>query len=176
MAASSALNEVNGDVNEADNGERHSNSRSRTNSASNPPCWRLVLLSSKIRQASVLNNSSLSGVSICSYKFETTSLESLLVDAQQTLNGRRVNSIAFVAQGQQGTMNVCSNNEVTYLYWHECLYSYSLFCNCSFLCYHLIFTLSLQGNSCFMVLTLFSCATFTWSDIMCRIVYKFSLI
>lgn len=95
----------------------------RVGSAGNTTTWRLVLLSSKIRQSSVLSSATRSGVRILSYKYDSTTLESLLVQVQQTLGEKRAESIAFIANGQQGTLQLCTTGEqVRKLYWSNSLF------------------------------------------------------
>lgn len=100
----------------------------RVGSAGNTTTWRLVLLSSKIRQSSVLSSATRSGVRILSYKYDSTTLESLLVQVQQTLGEKRAESIAFIANGQQGTLQLCTTGEKVRikLYWSNSLF-YFLF-------------------------------------------------
>lgn len=100
----------------------------RVGSAGNTTTWRLVLLSSKIRQSSVLSSATRSGVRILSYKYDSTTLESLLVQVQQTLGEKRAESIAFIANGQQGTLQLCTTGEQVRikLYWSNSLF-YFLF-------------------------------------------------
>lgn len=83
----------------------------RVGSAGNTSTWRLVLLSSKIRQSSVLSSATRSGVRILSYKYDSTTLESLLGQVQQTLGEKRLESIAFIANGQQATLQLCASGE-----------------------------------------------------------------
>lgn len=111
MAASS--NELQNDTNgqkETDNPlSESSNSHSRSNSSVCPPVWRVVFVSSKVRQVAVLNSAARSSVIILSYKFDNTTLDSLLLQAKETLNGRKAESIAFLVHAQ-GT-GLCSNDD-----------------------------------------------------------------
>lgn len=84
---------------------------SRSNSAVSPPTWRLVFLSSKLRQATVLNSAARSSVLIVPYKYDSTTLDSLLNQAQQILSGRKAESIAFLLHGQGSNTVLCSNDD-----------------------------------------------------------------
>lgn len=113
MAASS--NEAQNDTEsqkEVDNLPSESfNSHSRSNSSVSPPVWRLVFVSSKVRQSSVLNAAARSSVIFLPYKYDNTTLDSLLLQVQETLNGRKVESIAFLVHGQGSNTVLCSNDD-----------------------------------------------------------------
>ncbi|XP_029199657.2 uncharacterized protein LOC114964483 isoform X1 [Acropora millepora] len=117
MAASS--NEAQNDTEsqkEVDNLPSESfNSHSRSNSSVSPPVWRLVFVSSKVRQSAVLNAAARSSVIFLPYKYDNTTLDSLLLQAQETLNGRKVESIAFLVHGQGSNTVLCSNDDQIFL-------------------------------------------------------------
>ena len=122
MAASS--NEAQNDTEsqkEVDNLPSESfNSHSRSNSSVSPPVWRLVFVSSKVRQSAVLNAAARSSVIFLPYKYDNTTLDSLLLQAQETLNGRKVESIAFLVHGQGSNTVLCSNDDqviLCFLFW-----------------------------------------------------------
>ncbi len=96
--------------------ERQDNttSHSRSNSAVSPPAWRVVFLSSKVRHTAVLNSAARSSVLFVPYKYDNSTLESLLLQAQQTLAGRKAESIAFLAHGQGSNMVICANDDQVY--------------------------------------------------------------
>lgn len=90
------------------------NNRVRTNSSSSSGSSpaRVVVLSSKIRQSSLLNSSLRSGVQIVPYIHDnTSSLESLFQLIDQTTASKKFESVSFVANGQAGTLQLCSNSE-----------------------------------------------------------------
>lgn len=92
--------------------ERQENTNhSRSNSAVSPPAWRVVFLSSKVRHTAVLNSAARSSVLFVPYKYDNSTLESLLLQAQQTLAGRKAESIAFLAHGQGSNMVICANDD-----------------------------------------------------------------
>lgn len=86
-------------------------SHSRSNSSVSPPAWRVVFLSSKVRHTAVLNSAARSSVLFVPYKYDNSTLESLLLQAQQTLAGRKAESIAFLAHGQGSNMVLCANDD-----------------------------------------------------------------
>lgn len=131
MAASS--NEAQNDTEsqkEVDNLPSESfNSHSRSNSSVSPPVWRLVFVSSKVRQSAVLNAAARSSVIFLPYKYDNETLDSLLLQAQETLNGRKVESIAFLVHGQgSNTLNtvLCSNDDQVILCFCLGIYYYFL--------------------------------------------------
>lgn len=117
MAASSkdAQNEsespIESDTVGSESRETTTPSHSRSNSSVSPPAWRVVFLSSKVRQSSVLNAAARSSVLFVSYKYDNTTLESLLLQAQQKLAGRKAESIAFLVHGQGSNSVICANDE-----------------------------------------------------------------
>lgn len=89
-------------------GDRVGSATSRSG-GENP--WRLVLLSSKIRQSTTLTSASKRGVKIVPYKCDTCTLDSLLAQAQQALGERKVDSIAIITTGQQSSIQLVANAE-----------------------------------------------------------------
>ena len=67
---------------------------------------RLVVVSWKIRQFSLLCKASKPGVRVMQYNSEST-LESIMKEIDQLLNGSRLSSIAFVCHGYPGMLTVC---------------------------------------------------------------------
>lgn len=86
-------------------------SHSRSNSSVSPPAWRVVFLSSKVRHTAVLNSAARSSILFVPYKYDNSTLESLLLQAQQTLAGRKAESIAFLAHGQGSNMVLCADDD-----------------------------------------------------------------
>jgi len=86
-------------------------SHSRSNSAVSPPAWRVVFLSSKVRHSSVLNSAARSSVLFVPYKYDNTTLESLFLQVQETLAGRKAESIAFIVHGQGSNTVLCANDD-----------------------------------------------------------------
>ena len=84
---------------------------SRSNSAVSPPAWRVVFVSSKLRHSTVLNSAARSSVLFVPYIYDNTTLESLLLQAQQKLNGRKAESIAFLVHGQGSNTVLCSHDD-----------------------------------------------------------------
>ena len=88
--------------------------RTRTNSSSSSGSSgpRVVVLSSKIRQSAVLNSSLRAGVQIVPFIHDnTSSLESLFQLIEQTTASKKFESVSFIANGQLGTLQLCSNAE-----------------------------------------------------------------
>lgn len=71
--------------------------------------WRVVLLSSKIRQSSTLTSAAKRGVIIVPYKYDATTMESLLLQTQQILADKKADSLAIIASGQQGSIQLVAN-------------------------------------------------------------------
>lgn len=84
---------------------------SRSNSAVSPPAWRVVFVSSKLRHSTVLNSAARSAVLFVPYIYDNTTLESLVLQAQQKLNGRKAESIAFLVHGQGSNTVLCSHDD-----------------------------------------------------------------
>lgn len=72
---------------------------------------RVVLLSSKIRQSSTLTSSARKGVEIIPYKYDTTTLESLLLQTQKILGDKKADSVAIIASGQPGSLQLVANTD-----------------------------------------------------------------
>lgn len=104
-------NETQNDAENTLSERQESTSHSRSNSAISPPAWRVVFLSSKVRHSTVLNSAARSSVLFVPYKYDSSTLESLLTQAQQTLSGRKAESIAFMAHGQGTNMVLCANDD-----------------------------------------------------------------
>lgn len=88
--------------------------RVRTNSSSSSGASnaRIVVLSSKTRQSALLNSSLRSGVQIVPYIHDnTSSLESLFQLIEQTTASKKFESVSFIANGQPGTLQLCSNSD-----------------------------------------------------------------
>ena len=67
-------NDAENSLSERQDGSSHS----RSNSAISPPAWRVVFLSSKVRHSSVLNSAARSSVLFVPYKYDSSTLESLV--------------------------------------------------------------------------------------------------
>jgi hypothetical protein len=93
------------------NQERSANRVGSAGNLNSNTTWRLVLLSSKIRQSSVLSSATRNGVRILPYKYDNTTLESILSQAQQSLGDKKAESIALIANGQQGTLQLCATGD-----------------------------------------------------------------
>lgn len=104
-------NESQNDAESALSDSQETKSHSRSNSSVSPPAWRVVFLSSKVRHTTVLNSAARSSVLFVPYKYDNSTLESLLLQAQQTLAGRKAESIAFLAHGQGSNMVICANDD-----------------------------------------------------------------
>ena len=104
-------NESQNDTESALSESQETKSHSRSNSSVSPPAWRVVFLSSKVRHTAVLNSAARSSVLFVPYKYDNSTLESLLLQAQQTLAGRKAESIAFLAHGQGSNMVLCANDD-----------------------------------------------------------------
>ncbi|XP_048580556.1 uncharacterized protein LOC5518663 isoform X2 [Nematostella vectensis] len=101
-----------GEINST-NGQKSEDARSRADedvgSANGQTIWRLVLLSSKIRQSSTLSAAARTGVLVSQYKYESSTLETILAQAQNVLSGRKVASVAIIANGQSGTFQLTAS-------------------------------------------------------------------
>lgn len=109
-------NESQNDAESALSESQETKSHSRSNSSVSPPAWRVVFLSSKVRHTAVLNSAARSSVLFVPYKYDNSTLESLLLQAQQTLAGRKAESIAFLAHGQGSNMILCANDDQVKFY------------------------------------------------------------
>ncbi|KAK7492848.1 hypothetical protein BaRGS_00015986, partial [Batillaria attramentaria] len=74
-----------------------------------PP--RLLVVSSRVRNISVLRHALLPGVSLLQYNYETQSLEDILSSVSQTLNGRQVHSIAFITSCLGASIPLTSSDD-----------------------------------------------------------------
>jgi len=104
-------NESQNDAESALSESQETKGHSRSNSSVSPPSWRVVFLSSKVRHTAALNSAARSSVLFVPYKYDNSTLESLLLQAQQTLAGRKAESIAFLAHGQGSNMVLCANDD-----------------------------------------------------------------
>ena len=104
-------NQKEADTSSSESREATTPNHSRSNSSVSPPSWRLVFLSSKVRQSAVLNSAARSSVLFVPYKYDNNTLESLLLQAQHVLSGRKAASIAFLVHGQGSNTVLCSNDD-----------------------------------------------------------------
>ena len=109
MASISNEAEVTKDLENTRTDKMDGSSSLSTNSPS--PSWRVTFLSSKVRHSSILNSAKRSSVLFVPYKYENSTLESLFLQAQQTLNGGKAESIAFLAHGQGSNMLLCASGD-----------------------------------------------------------------
>lgn len=70
--------------------------------------YRLVVVSSKIRQPTALQTASLNGVSILIYQQDAEDLNTLLLKIKEACSRNKPASIAFLAHGHPGSMVLCS--------------------------------------------------------------------
>lgn len=104
-------NETQNDAENTLSDRQDGTNHSRSNSAISLPAWRVVFLSSKVRHSTVLNSAARSSVLFVPYKYDSSTLESLLTQAQHILAGRKAESIAFMAHGQGSNMFICANDD-----------------------------------------------------------------
>ena len=83
----------------------------RTRGDGDAPTSRLLLLSNKIKNHSLVAGSLLPGVKLVQYKYESGSLESILNQVTQALNGCQVETIACVLHTKPGSILLCTNGE-----------------------------------------------------------------
>ena len=104
-------NETQNDAENTLSDRQDGTNHSRSSSAISLPAWRVVFLSSKVRHSTVLNSAARSSVLFVPYKYDSSTLESLLTQAQHILAGRKAESIAFMAHGQGSNMFICANDD-----------------------------------------------------------------
>ncbi|XP_012937764.1 uncharacterized protein LOC101851545 [Aplysia californica] len=68
----------------------------RSGKAADVPCFRLVIVSSKVRNISSIRHSLLPGVILIQYNCDTQNLDDLEVQIAQVLNGKKVQGTAFI--------------------------------------------------------------------------------
>lgn len=74
---------------------------------------RLVIVSWKIRQFSLLNRALKPGVIIFQYKADA-SLQSILTDVKELLKGDKCVSLAFICHGNPGSLTICKEQILSY--------------------------------------------------------------
>ena len=95
----------------------HSSTKSvrRQQSDSNAPP-RLLIVSSKIRNSSVMSAAVLSNIVFLQYKYESTTLDSLLTAIAQQLGTRKVDSVAFICNGNTNNINITGKDEKVFIH------------------------------------------------------------